>query len=280
MRRGSTDRFVRGDVVATAALAAFAAGMTAIPGLPGPTLASAQEEAPVSLTDTIPEAALASMIETGSELFNGGTCIICHAVGGRSDGNRAPDFTDAEWLHSDGSYEGIMQTLIWGVKREEMKAVAPRPFFMAPDGGMSLSGEERRALVAYVWSLGHGRQPPRVVAQNEFLERLERGQVDDAMALFERESGEDPESLLFDERAINRLGYEFLRRGPRPAVAIEIFELNTELHPESWNAWDSLAEGNMVAGNRERAIALYEKSLELNSENDNAREKLAELRED
>lgn len=237
-----------------------------------------EEEAPASLTDTLPEQALAELIETGSGLFNGGTCIICHAVGGRSDGHRAPDFTDAEWLHSDGSFEGIQQTLVWGVKEEEMKAVTPRPFFMAPDGGMSLSGQERRAIAAYVWSLGHGRQPPRVVAENEFLDLLERGQVEEAVALFDRERRGDGESLLFDERAINRLGYEFLNRGPEPSIAVEIFELNAEMHPDSWNVWDSLAEGHMVVGNRQRAIELYEKSLDLNPDNDNAREKLAELR--
>lgn len=256
------------------------AGLAALlVGLAGPAPAAGQEQdESVSLTDTIPDAELAAMIETGSRLFNEGTCVICHAVGGRSDGHRAPDFTDAEWLHSDGSVEGIMQTIIWGVERDEMKAVTPRPFFMSPGGGMNLSGEELRAVAAYVWSLGHGRQPPRVVAQNEFLELLARGETDAAKALFDRERRADPESLLFDEGAINRLGYQYLRRGPRP-VAIALFELNTELHPDSWNVWDSLGEAHMEAGNRRRAIELYEKSLELNPENDNAREKLAELRE-
>ena len=44
--------------------------------------------------------------------------------------------------------------------------------------------------------------------------------------------------------------------------------------------WDSLAEAHMVAGDGRRAMELYEKSLELNPENDNAREKLADLRQD
>lgn len=255
--------------VATAILIAFAI----------PTAVAAQEaDAPVSLTDTIPDADLAALIETGAGIFNEGTCPICHAVGGRGDGRRAPDLTDAEWLHSDGSYEGIFRTIVWGVERGEMKAVTPRPFFMSPSGGMTLSGEDRQAVAAYVWSLGHGRLPPLVVAQNDFLELLERGDVDGAMALFERESRGGRESLLFGEGAINRLGYEFLRRG-RARTAIEIFELNTELHPDSWNVWDSLGEAHMVEGNRRRAIELYEKSLELNPENENAREKLAELRE-
>lgn len=249
-----------------------------------PTGALAQQEAArqeaTSFTDTIPGETLARMVEVGSGVFNGGTCTVCHAVGGRGDERRAPDLTDAEWLHSDGSFEGILRTIVWGVERDEMKATTPRPFEMFPLGGMSLaSNDERRALAAYVWSLGHGSQPPRVAAQGEFLRLLERHEVDAALALFRRERRTDPDSLLFGERAINTLGYEFLRRS-QPEVAIEVFELNTELHPGSWNVWDSLAEAHMVAGDRRRAVELYEKSLAMNPENDNAREKLAELRSD
>lgn len=247
---------------------------------PGPVVA--QEPDAVSLTDTIPQAELARMIEAGADLFNGGSCTVCHAVGGRGDDRRAPDLTDPEWLHSDGSYERILRTIVWGVERDEMKAVTPRPFVMLPLGGMILpTTDERRALAAYVWSLwnlSRDETPTRVTAQNDFLDLLERGEADSAMALFERERRAAPDALLFGESAINRLGYMFLQQRSQPRTAIEIFELNTELHPESWNVWDSLAESHMVAGDRERAIELYEKSLELNPENDNAREKLAELR--
>lgn len=245
---------------------------------PGPRAAIAQDTATVSMTDTIPAAELSRMIETGTDVFNGGTCVFCHGVGGRGDLERAPDLTDSEWLHSDGSYEGIVQTIFWGVKKSEMKAVTPRPFSMNPKGGMTLSPDEFQAVAAYVWSLSRDDAPRKVAAQKEFLDLLEDERVDEATALFERESRVTPGALLFDEGAINRLGYLYLGQRSQPRTAIAIFELNTELHPESWNVWDSLAEGHMVAGDRERAIELYEKSLELNPENDNAREKLTELR--
>ncbi|HSM09497.1 MAG TPA: c-type cytochrome [Gemmatimonadota bacterium] len=258
------------------------AGLLLALASPVPRTAAAQEPSNGSLTDTIPPAELARMIEAGSDLFNGGSCTVCHGVGGRGDDRRAPDLTDPEWLHGDGSFERILRTIVWGVERDEMKAVTPRPFEMFPLGGMSLpTNDERRALAAYVWSLsslGPDEAPPRVSAQNEFLDLLERGEAGGAMALFEQQRRSAPEALLFGESAINRLGYKFLQQMSQPRTAIEIFELNTELHPESWNVWDSLAEGHMVAGDRERAIELYERSLELNPENDNAREKLAELR--
>lgn len=265
-----------GRAAVTTTLVALCAG----PLAPSAAWGQQQEEAPepVSLTDTIPEAVLAAMVDTGAALFNGGTCILCHAVGGRGDGRRGPDLTDVEWLHSDGSFEGVSETIAWGVRRQDMKAVTPRPFEMSPSGGMQLSSRQLQGIAAYVWTLGHGRRTPRVMALNEFLALLARGEVAEAIALFEQDRRARSDSLMLDERAMNTLGYEFLRRHQEPETAIEIFELNAELHPDSWNVWDSLAEAHMALGNRERAIELYERSLALDPENENAREMLDKLR--
>ena len=81
----------------------------------------------------------------------------------------------------------------------------------------------------------------------------------------------------FREIRLNGLGYQLLGEGDHEA-AIAAFRLNAELYPESGNVWDSLAEAYMVAGQKERAIVFYEKSLAINPSNDNAVEKLVELR--
>ena len=80
----------------------------------------------------------------------------------------------------------------------------------------------------------------------------------------------------FSEREINLLGYDVLGQG-KPKDAIRIFELNVENYPKSPNVYDSLAEAYMKAGNNDRAIANYRKSLELNPGNKNATEMLAKL---
>lgn len=59
--------------------------------------------------------------------------------------------------------------------------------------------------------------------------------------------------------------------------ALKVFELNAKEYPESFNVWDSLAECHMRAGNKEKAKKYYQKSLELNPENDNAKKMLKEL---
>ena len=61
------------------------------------------------------------------------------------------------------------------------------------------------------------------------------------------------------------------------ALAIAVFELNSELFPQNFNVWDSLGEGHKAAGHRDKAIELYRKSLELNPGNANATKMLQEL---
>jgi predicted alpha/beta superfamily hydrolase/Flp pilus assembly protein TadD len=87
----------------------------------------------------------------------------------------------------------------------------------------------------------------------------------------------DPASnLYFDEREFNELGYRLLGNG-QIADALTIFKLNVELYPDSFNAYDSLAEAYMKSGDTKLAIKNYTKSLELNPNNTNAREMLNKL---
>ena len=78
------------------------------------------------------------------------------------------------------------------------------------------------------------------------------------------------------EREINALGYALLRQG-RTEDAIAVLTMNVKDYPESWNVYDSLAEAYKEAGDRQRSIELYEKSLELNPDNENGIRMLKEL---
>lgn len=83
-------------------------------------------------------------------------------------------------------------------------------------------------------------------------------------------------SGLFTELEVNALGYRFMATGQMEA-ALRAFELNLESYPGSWNAYDSLAEANLNAGNTDKAIELYETSVEMNPNNTNGIAKLTEL---
>ncbi len=78
------------------------------------------------------------------------------------------------------------------------------------------------------------------------------------------------------EGEINSLGYMLLRDG-RTEEAIEMFKLNVIEHPGSWNVYDSLGEAYMNHGEKELAVGNYQKSLELNPNNENGKAMLKKL---
>ena len=64
------------------------------------------------------------------------------------------------------------------------------------------------------------------------------------------------------EADINNLGYTYLAAN-KTKEALEMFSKNAKAYPESWNAYDSLAEGLDKSGDSKGAIANYEKALKL-----------------
>jgi sugar lactone lactonase YvrE len=83
---------------------------------------------------------------------------------------------------------------------------------------------------------------------------------------------------VYSEVEMNVLGYGLMGAGQMDA-AIEVFRLNVEAYPNSFNVYDSLGEAYRKAGRREQAITFYEKSLALNPSNENGRKALEELRQ-
>ena len=93
------------------------------------------------------------MIALGDSLYHGligaTSCQACHGADG-TQATVAPNLTDAQWLHSDGSWEEIHTTIKTGV-------MSPKEFssVMPPFGGAPLTITQSRAVAAYVYSLSH-----------------------------------------------------------------------------------------------------------------------------
>ena len=83
---------------------------------------------------------------------------------------------------------------------------------------------------------------------------------------------------MWIENALNGFGYTVLRNNDA-AGAIRVFTLNAETFPTSANVWDSLAEAYMTAGDKGLAETYYQKSLELDPNNENAKAMLKKLKE-
>lgn len=106
---------------------------------------------------------------------------------------------------------------------------------------------------------------------------IRRSGLDAGVEKFRELRADSSSKFYFEEGEFNELGYRLLGSG-RSADAITIFKLNVEMHPESFNAFDSLAEAYMRNGQNAEAVRNYQKSLELNPENQNARDMLKKLR--
>lgn len=86
-----------------------------------------------------------------------------------------------------------------------------------------------------------------------------------------------PNKINILEYILNAKGYEFLSQ-KKFDKSIELFIMNTFAFPKSANGFDSLGEAYMKKGDKTLAIKNYEKSLELNPNNGNAKDMLLELR--
>jgi hypothetical protein len=80
----------------------------------------------------------------------------------------------------------------------------------------------------------------------------------------------------FDEAELNALGYQLLG-SKKVRDAVRILQLNVEAYPQSSNVYDSLGEAYMDDGDKPRAIANYQKSLQLNPKNGGAVKMLQKL---
>lgn len=99
-----------------------------------------------------------------------------------------------------------------------------------------------------------------------------------AISKYHELKSSDQEEYIFDERGFNTLGYKLLNES-KFQEAIEIFKLNVETYPNSFNVYDSLGEAYMKNGDKELAIQNYQKSLQLNPQNKNGKDMLKKLEE-
>ena len=109
-----------------------------------------------------------------------------------------------------------------------------------------------------------------VIAQGQGYRNLE--------VLVKNLKNENPEVMLHEWK-FNNLGLQLLFNG-KIQEGINILTLNTILYPNSANGFDSLAEGYLIQGNKELAIKNFNLSLKLDAQNQNALDRLSELKKE
>jgi glyoxylase-like metal-dependent hydrolase (beta-lactamase superfamily II) len=160
-----------------------------------------------------------------------------------------------------------------GKSAEEMSAAGALERWAAWSEGIGQNADEWTANI--VTSLSGGRRP-------SICEPLSRTILDEgiaaAMEQYRMLRREQPEAYEFGEGELNNLGYQLLSRS-MVEEAVGVFKLNVESYPESFNPHDSLGEAYLAAGETNLARASYERSLELNPDNESAVQALQAIRE-
>ena len=102
----------------------------------------------------------------------------------------------------------------------------------------------------------------------------EKKSIDEIIEIIKKENTDKPVYGISEDK-INTLGYR-LMSVEKFKEALKIFKLNTELYPNGFNTYDSYGDCLLKLGDTENAIKAYKKSLELNSDNTNAKSVLSQ----
>jgi pimeloyl-ACP methyl ester carboxylesterase len=129
---------------------------------------------------------------------------------------------------------------------------------------LTASGQEERASAI-------------IETEQAFIKTILEEGVQKARQVYQDAKKRNPQVVLFRESTLNTLGYDLLYKQKRVKEALELFLLNLEAYPNSFNVYDSLGEAYLVNAETELAVKYYKKSLELNPQNRNAVDMLARL---
>ncbi|MDN3692490.1 hypothetical protein QWZ06_09485 [Chryseobacterium tructae] len=111
------------------------------------------------------------------------------------------------------------------------------------------------------------------------IEKKSFENIDSGIAYYKELKKNKPDSYNFsDESELNTLGYKLMRSG-KITSSIKLFQLYVCEFPNSANPYDSLAEAYFNNKEYELSKQNYLKSLELNPENTNAKERLLKIEE-
>jgi len=204
-------------------------------------------------------------------------CVTCHA--GRTTPRELEDVLLE--VYDTGGLDSAVAT--YRALRERYYGRAAYDFGSVPLTVVAQALEQRGALAdaTTLLALNVEVNPTSVFAKrthgrSAVLEAFVEGSTDAGLARYgelRATYGADG----FPEFMLNNLGYALLR-GDKVTEAIAVFRLVVDSFPQSANAYDSLGEAYAAAGDVDRAIANYERSLELNPGNTNAEEWLQKLR--
>lgn len=142
------------------------------------------------------------------------------------------------------------------------------------------------ASISYFENEDHGSVP--IIAFHDGMSAIFAGygvsyreieRKEDLLAHFQVISDRLSYPFLPPEALANRIGYRLLNHSSSDIrkEALDIFRLNCQFYPNSYNAFDSLGNAYETLGETEKAISNYTRSIQLNPKNVHAMQRLQAL---
>lgn len=122
----------------------------------------------------------------------------------------------------------------------------------------------RWCVTTLVRTPGHApaKPHPTVLPAAAVLKQLDAGGAEEVARRLAKARRRDPKAQLFPEITASIIGYDYLRAG-NPKSAVAILKLVTIAYPRSADAFDSLTDAYLAAGETELARQSAEKALTL-----------------
>ena len=146
----------------------------------------------------------------------------------------------------------------------DLKLTRIGPGLYRPVNGYDLTVAVGKNGSVRISIMGHDTKARRLRAgEHTPLELIERGKIDEGIERIMTIAAKYPDRPILGETELNRIGYRFLRKGG-VENSIKVFEANVRIWPTSSNVYDSLGEAFLEAGELNKALVNYEKSVEIN----------------
>lgn len=169
----------------------------------------------------------------------------------------------------DGSITGLTSILLYNMTKNEsvilLSSLGNSPVFPISNAILNLVNNKPYKIPVENLSRIYG----------SFVENGSKEKANN----FLNEYLKNPSSYEASERDFNRLGYQFLRL-QKCDNALQTFHSASLIFPNSWNVFDSYGEALHQCGKKEEAIKMYQRSVELNPENENGKQMLLKIEQE
>jgi tetratricopeptide (TPR) repeat protein len=188
----------------------------------------------------------------------------------KPQGGNEPDWI---WLLPDKQPEGVIEGMSLLHVGDSAILIVPPALGYGAEGGRG-GLVPRNAVLTYFVDILDVKSDDLA---SMLLNTIETSGIDDALKQYDDLKGRGFPDIHVSEVNMNGLGYRLLKTD-RKAAAIKIFQLNVEAYPHSANAYDSLGEAYASSGDKQRAIANYEKALSIDPQKESSAAALKQLK--